>query len=244
MKIKLDDLRILAKSSESRKVKGTLSEIGLREFMLSVGNLVNHVPYNLQEDELAMLTISLDNWITTRNKKTISENITLGDIFFTDLGMNYKPECSYPHPVVILDIVDDLVFVVPTSTADEKINIAYHPIDKINGNPLYRKVNKDEDNFEDTCVLLLANVRTISKGRLIRRKDCLKQDINDPKSLFVEIKNTIFEKYFPMQYKEFLKLKRDNELLKLDNKNLHDKMNSEIDRLVKIIDAKENLKKA
>lgn len=179
---------------------------------------------NLYEDELAMLIISMQTWMNRRNDLTAKITYNLGDIVYTDLGVTYKLELSYAHPVIILESIGNMVLVAPTTTSQEKVQEAYHPIDNPNGNPYIRKVNKQEDNFEQTCVILLSNIRAISPGRLISKKSSLKQNINDPNSLFIEIKNKMFEYYLPKYYHRLDKVKKDLEVKQQENDELNTKI--------------------
>lgn len=197
--------------------------------------LSNFLPMcnNLYEDELAMLIISMQTWMNRRNYLTARFRYDLGDIVYTDLGVTYKLELSYAHPVIIMENIGNMTLVVPTTTSQEKVNEAYHPIDNKNGNQYIRKVNKDEDNFEETCAILISNVRAISPGRLISRKDSLKQNITDPSSLFVEIKNKIFEYYLPKHYHRFSKIQSELKKKELEIEDLNTKI---IEMVTKIND--------
>ena len=139
--------------------------------------------------------------------------INLGDIFLADLGNCYKPELAFPHPVVIIEIIGSMVLIVPSSTSPNIVNNAYHPIDNPTGNDFYRKVKKS-DGFNCDSALILSNLRAISQGRFLDHLGTL-NNINDPSSLFVEIKNKCFELCFPKQAISFKKATEElNEIKK------------------------------
>jgi mRNA-degrading endonuclease toxin of MazEF toxin-antitoxin module len=233
------DFKLLQKiatdvNAKNKQVKD--SSVVLSQYLNLLSNFLP-MCNNLYEDELAMLIISMQTWMNRRNDLTANFNCNLGDIVYTDLGITYKLELSYAHPVVIIENIGNMVLVVPVTTSQEKVNEAYHPIDNIDGNKYIRKVNKDEDNFEETCAVLISNIRTISPGRLIRRKDKLRQNISDPNSLFVEIKNKIFEYYLPKYYYFFKKISSE-----LENKNQEiEDLNTKIIEMMKKIDDLEQI---
>ena len=198
------------------------SELGWREFLVAVSYFTNLCSYRIMEDEIVDITKSIQNWnLKKDNAKYLIKNslgnfiegqIKLGDIFLADLGINYKPECAYVHPVLILEEIGSMVLVIPTSTNSDKISTGYHPIDNISGKWYHRKVY-NADGFDDTCVLLLNNLKVLSKGRLLEKKGQLNENITKETSIFYELKNTIFEHYLPKQYINFLKLSDENKRL-------------------------------
>lgn len=201
------------KNAKTRTAKD--SSLVLNQFLNALSNFMVK-GQELNEDELAMLTISLQTWLNRKDNIDANFNFDLGDIVYTDLGINYRGELAYGHPVIIIEKVGNMVVVVPVTTGNHKIEEAYHPVDNIDGNKYYRKVNKNEDNFEDTCVIILSNVMTISAGRLLKKHDSLKESISNPDSLFVEIKNKIFEYYLPKYFIQNKKLEDDNNKLRLE----------------------------
>ncbi|MCG5252190.1 hypothetical protein MCW62_12775 [Brevibacillus agri] len=132
--------------------------------------------------------------------------------------MNYNPELAYAHPVVVLEEVGALVLIVPVTTSSDMVTAAYHPVDNPNGNKLLWRVYST-DGFSKTGAVILSNMRTISKGRLLDKKGGL-HGISNPRSLFVEIKTKCFEICFPKQYITQLKLEKLVEDLTDDKKRL------------------------
>lgn len=213
--------------------KASESEICWREFLLSVAYFTNDCSYKIKEDEISDITKSLYNWTTRRNsKKCFSKNIDtgnydevevkVGDIFLADLGINYKPECSYVHPVIIIEKVEEYVVVLPTSTNENKILNAYN-FDTKTGKWYYIKVS-ESDGFDSTCVVMLNNLKTISKGRLIKHEGHLTEDIRKENSLYSNIKSLLYKHYFPRQYTKFKNTMSENEQLKEKIKNLEEEL--------------------
>lgn len=100
------------------------------------------------------------------------------------------------------------------------------------------------DGFSKTGAVILSNMRTISKGRLLDKKGAL-QNISKPDSLFVEIKTKCFEISFPKQYINLLKLEKKVEDLTDDKERLEkqvDELQKELTELKeKFTETKENM---
>ena len=190
---------------KSKKVKD--NESSLVDFTALLSNLIE-MSHELSEEELSFITISLQNWITRKNNTSYYDrrgNNTVKyekiSIFKNDLGIAYKPEIAYTHPVIILEKIRNYVLVVPTTTSKETVDSAYHPIDNPTGDKRYRKIKRGEGTEKD-CAVILTNATTISRGRLIERKGAL-NNINDENSLFNELKMKAFYYCFPKQYKTY-----------------------------------------
>lgn len=180
---------------------------------------------SFKEKESALHIMSMQNWITKKEVQTSRTAPKIGEIWLADLGSNYKPECSYPHPVLILEIVGNMVYVVPGTTSPRLVAQAYHPVDNETGSKFFRKVGRT-DGFSTVGTLILSNARSISKGRLLDRKGTM-QNISDPTSVFYEIKDKCFQFCFPKQYIELLKsrdkieeLEEDKNILTQENIDL------------------------
>lgn len=204
MKVNFAKLKKVIICPEAKVRCGNESSEALSEFTAFLTNYIQHA-HEIKEEELAMLIMSMQNWVIRRNYTTCKVPVRVGDIFFADLGNNYKPEFAYPHPVLILEKIGGLYLIVPTSTSPNLIQNAYHPIEQKDGMHFLRKV-KQEDGFEQDCVLLLSNIRTISPGRLLEKKGRI-HSVFGQDSLLQEIKMQAMQLCFPKQYLEFQKLK-------------------------------------
>lgn len=194
------------------------------EYTSLVSNYV--VKHNdFTEKESALHIMSMQNWIDKKTTTACQGTPKVGQIWLTDLGSNYMPECSYVHPAVILEIIGNMVYVVPTTSSPQTVSTAFHPTAKPGGNPYFRKVERS-DGFASTCALILSNARSISAGRLIAHKGDL-PDITTPNSLFKELKEKCFKFAFPKQHIELIKatgqlttLTEEKEQLTEDNTKL------------------------
>ncbi|MGD9570029.1 MAG: type II toxin-antitoxin system PemK/MazF family toxin [Sedimentibacter sp.] len=197
-------------SSETRIAKD--GSIPLSQFLNLLSNFADKAN-SFTESDLSLFTKSFQQYLNRRTFKTCRETVNVGDIFNVDFGINYEPEMSYNHPALILEVVGDLVLVVPTSTSPSKLSNAYHPKNNPSGCWYYYEVSKS-DGFAEKCTLILGNVCTISQGRLLEKKGHLTEDINKNNSLYKQVKHIILEKVF---YREYNSL--TNELCDLTNQN-------------------------
>lgn len=237
MKIDFDILRKIIRDRSNKQKLATDSADCLREFLNLDTNLIDE-NRSMKQDEAANFIMSMQNWLLRRGYTSTKETVSVGDIFYADLGINYKPEFSYHHPVIILEKIGGMYLVVPVSTTPDNITQAYHPVDNVNGNRMMRKVYGNDmgaqtDGFEKTGAVLLTDIKAISAGRLISKKGRLK-DINSEGSLFREIKESVFKFCFP---KINIKLyKTEKELEELKEK--HNQLENAYNELKKSIDMK------
>lgn len=247
MKINFESLRNIIRDRHNKNKNTSDSAVCLNEFLNLEVNSIEEIR-KMRQDESANFIMSLQNWFLRRNFTSTKICISIGDIFYADLGINYKPEFSYHHPVVILEKIGGMYLVVPVSTTPDNIKNAFHPIDNPDGNKMMRKVYGNDmgdksDGFEKTGAILLSDIKVISAGRLISKKGKLK-NINLQDSLFKEIKNTLFKLAFP---KENIRLyKINNEFTSLQQKytelehnynvlkNEHDTLQLEYNKLIEI----------
>jgi mRNA-degrading endonuclease toxin of MazEF toxin-antitoxin module len=209
MRVDFGKLKRVVDSPNSKSDMATNSSDCLAEFTALISNFAG-IAHTFSQEQLASLIISMQNWMLRREFTTCKSNVNIGDIFYTDLGNCYKPELAFPHPVVILEDVSNMVLVAPVSTSSEIVNNAFHPVDNPAGKKEYRKAGKT-DGFEHDCAIILSNIRTISKGRLLEKKGQL-NDISNPTSLFYEIKNKGFELCFPKQFIKFRNLSENKDI--------------------------------
>lgn len=211
MKVNFDALKKVLEKSSSKTEMAVDSNVCLREFNALLSNYIYCI-HTLKQDEVANIIMSMQHWILKKDVGKCRDSVKVGDIFYAELGNCYKPELAYAHPVVILEEIGGLVLVAPVTTSEEIVKSAYHPINNPEGNKFFRKVGK-EDNFDNECAIVLSNIKTISKGRLIEKKGSLK-DISNENSLFVEIKLKAFELFFPKQFIQYRNIMDENINLK------------------------------
>lgn len=185
---------------------------------------------------------SMDDWIDRKNNnnqpldRRITE-INVGDIYMVDWNLSYSPELSYEHPCVIIEKMEDFLFVLPVSAQKQYIEIGYHPTNNIDGNKNYRIVDIT-DGFNKQCVIHINQAKTISKTRILYKMGQLSTDEDGYSKLYQEIKEEMISKYFPIEYNQLLEenseYKRRIDYLSIQrkcNQSRADKYRNENDQL-------------
>lgn len=169
---------------------------------------------------------SMDNWMDRHNidHQPLDKKITtisIGDIFMVDWNLSYSPELSYEHPCVVIEKIEDFLFVLPVSGQKQYIEIGYHPIDQVDGNKNYRIVDVT-DGFNKRCVIHINQAKVISKTRILYRMGTLQINEKGECPLLDEIKTEMLNKYFPNEYNKLLEenneYRRRNEYLSIQRK--------------------------
>lgn len=238
MNIDFNALRIILRDPVSKTKSSEDSSVCLKEFLKIEENQIAFLR-GMMQDESANFIMSFQNWMLRRDKNSCKDPINIGDIFYADLGINYKPEFSYHHPVIILEKVGGMYLIVPVSTTPSNIASAFHPDDNPTGSTYLRKVYgndaapKASDGFERTGAVLLNEIKVISKGRLISKKGAL-SNISNPDSLFREIKQSVFKLSFPKEHINKMKLEQQLKEERQKNTDLSQKVSDLEDRLKKL----------
>lgn len=138
---------------------------------------------NMKQKEAAQHLLSQNYWTRYRKIKTLNKPLKqkynkpkVGDIWRTDFGNAYLPEIGYPHPAIILDIIDNLVLVSPITSVPNLFDNAYHP----SKNPLPEKseqkkyklgyrLYENEFGIKKNSTVKLTETKCISPARLISR---------------------------------------------------------------------------
>lgn len=209
MQIDYNQLKTIINQPTSKTDLAIDSSQCLTQFSALISNLI-YISHSLTQEQLASFTMSMQNWINRKDRTSCSCTVKVGDIFYTDLGNCYKPELAFPHPVVILEDVNNMVLVAPVTTSNDIVSIAYHPTSNPTGNVSFRKADSS-DGFEHECAIIISNIRVISKGRLLQKKGAL-HNITASDSLFNEIKNTAFKLCFPKQFISYRNLSENNNI--------------------------------
>lgn len=198
-----------------REIMAKDTSVVLTNYLYMMSNLNADVD-QWSASEMAMITNSLNRW-QDRKAKVNAQNITAGEIVMVDLGLNYAPELSYAHPAVVLEELRDIILVIPVTSSANKVAQAYHPVDNPGGKWFYRKVGVT-DGFAHDCVLLLSNLKVISKTAILSPMGKLECNLSDKTKLYREVKNTILKYYFHKEWKYTCDLERNyNSLVESDN---------------------------
>lgn len=238
LNLNFTELRGILRDINSKTKSTEESPVCLREFFKIIENEFQF-HRGLKQDESVNFMMSFQNWMLRREYNSCKDKVKIGDIFYADLGINYKPEFSYHHPVIILEKIGNMYLVVPVSTTSSNVQDAYHPTDKPDGDKFLRKVYGNEiptksDGFERTGAVLLTDIKTVSQGRLLSKKGSLK-NISQEGSLFREIKEKTFKLSFPKEQIKLLKTSQELEKAKVENEELR-KANEELQEKYRILE--------
>lgn len=214
------DYNLLKKISLDKKNKTKLvfdESIVLSSFLKLLSNIIYEFD-RMHVNEVALFINSINHWVT--NKKYINKKkYKPGTIIEYDCGLNYSGELSYRHTGLVLEELDKKILVIPSSSSEKYIK---RTSEKENGLWYYKLVGKSE-GFDHDCVLLVDNLKMISKQRVIGKFGNIQKEPAG-KNLFNTIKVDILSHYFSKQYNELV----------IQNKDLCriiDEKNIEIDEL-------------
>lgn len=245
MEIDIQALKEISKDKTNKDINGFDDSILLFSLLKLLSNLI-YTTSNFTVNEISLFVYSLNNWLKRKSyKSTIKYKV--GDIIEFDCGLNFYGELSYRHTGIILDVTDKMVLTAPTTSTSSYID---KTSEKEKGIWYYKLVGKT-DGFDHNCVLMLNNIKMISKSRIITSYGNM-TNTSEGQKYFDEIKLEILKHYFSKQCLDFehkiLDLeseikKKDNQILDLNEKNvkLFDK-NKELREKINHIYSKKNRK--
>lgn len=187
---------------------------------------------------------SMDDWIdrNENDHKPLDskiKTINVGEIYMVDWNLSYSPELSYEHPCVVIEKLDDFLFVLPVSGQKQYLEIGYSPSENKDGDKNYRIVDVD-DGFRKRCVIHINQAKVISQTRILYKMGELKIDDKGNCKLLDEIKLEMINKYFHNEYNSLLEqnneYKRRIDYLSVQrkcNQSRADKYRNENERLKK-----------
>lgn len=159
-----------------------------REYLLS-----------LKVYDTASLLIAEQDWLK-RKDFSINYNKLVGRILKVDFGKVYNCENGYFHYGVCISEFDDKYLVIPMTTSNDEIKIAYHPTYRVTGEKRLYLLKKEDGNTKDAA-LYVNDAKFISNGRIISVGKKIKEEA------FRHICNLFFEVSLPFiwsQYSELL----------------------------------------
>ena len=131
-------------------------------------------------------------------------------ILFVEFGFGYSPELSYSHPCLLLSYDNKLCKVVPITSSNKIVNVAFHPVLNPSGNKAFFLLPTGTCGLSKPSALYIRQVRTISESRIIKIIDAN----GLPKDLYTEIRNLVFADIFPDIFYKQQKLIEENQNLK------------------------------
>lgn len=211
MKIPQDDLKIIALDKINKTKDAFEESILLSSALKIISNLIYGFE-RMKSSELAQCIYSLNHWINSRSYIT-TKKYKPGSIVEIELGLNYHSEISYRHLGVVLEDLNKKVVIVPVTSSTFCID---NSSEKVNGQWYYRLTGRSEGFDRDECILVLNDLKSVNKGRIIAKLGNM-TDFETGKVLFDDIKMEILKKYFSKQCSEYestiSNLKKENEFL-------------------------------
>lgn len=214
MHIDYELLKRISLDENNKKKDSVNDSIVLSSFLKLISNMIFELE-NLKVNELALITNTINHWIKNKTYSS-KKKYKAGTIIEYECGLNYEGELSYRHTGLILDDCQNkFILVVPTTSSKKYIDKSS---EKENGLWYYVLVGKKE-GFDHECVLLLNNMKVVSKKRIIGSFGNMCKDENGTK-FFEEVKTTLMSRYFQKQYDKMTKritdLEKENEANKVE----------------------------
>lgn len=195
MKIDYNLLKQISLDDENKTKNAFEDSIILSSFLKLFSNIIYELQ-SLKVNEVALFVNSMNHWITNK-KHSANRKYRPGTVIEYECGLNYQDELSYRHTGLVLEEFDKKVVVVPSSSTQSLIEKSS---EKEDGLWYYVLVGKNE-GFDHDCVLLLNDMKTISKKRIIGSFANMTKSIDGAK-IFNEIKTILIQHYFPKQLLE------------------------------------------
>lgn len=197
MRIEYDLLKQELKKPNSKEKIAFNDSIILSSLLSLISNLI-YGAEQMKVNELAMFVSSLNHWMTNKtllNKRTFK----VGDIIEFECGLNYSGELAYRHTGIILGTSNTHVMVVPSTSGT---SYKQKSSEKYGGLWYYYLVG-EQYGFEHECVLLLNNLKVVSKQRIIAKFKNAIEFANDGMQLIDDLKETLIMHYFEKQYNQY-----------------------------------------
>ena len=202
MRIDYETLKRISLESKNKTKDAFDDSIILSSFLKLFSNIIYELQ-SLKVNEVALFVNSMNHWITNK-KYSSNKKYKPGTIIEYECGLNYQEELSYRHTGLVIEELDKKIVVIPSSSTNSLIDKSS---EKENGLWYYVLVGKNE-GFDHECVLLLNDMKTVSKKSVIGSFKKMTKSIPGSK-IFDTIKLSLVHHYFPKQILEKDNIIRD-----------------------------------
>lgn len=127
-----------------------------REFML-----------NQSVYDMTSLLIAEQDWIKRHSKQQVFSENLVGKILRVDFGKTYLCENGFVHYALCIAENQGKYCVIPMTTANDEIKMAYHPKFRQTGEKRLYLLKKSDGNSKDAA-LYINDLKFISSGRIIK----------------------------------------------------------------------------
>ena len=197
MDIDRDKLKNIEKS-KSRK-KAFSDSLVLSSYLKIVHKLIE-IGSKMSMVEMARFTNSIDHWIKNRPANKKSRHCSEGTIIEAEFGLTYKTETPYRHSALVIKEYPNKVIVIPSTSKSDYWDNAFHPLSNPNGNKEYFRVTTT-DGFDHNCVLVMNDLKTISKNRII--STCGRMDTLSEDCIYKQIRKLLLNDIFSEEVNEY-----------------------------------------
>lgn len=147
-----------SKASDNEDCKRELEKYlnNFREFML-----------NQSVYDMTSLLIAEQDWIKRHSRQQVFLESLVGKILRVDFGKAYLCENGFVHYAICIAENQGKYCVIPMTTANDEIKMAYHPEFRPTGEKRLYLLKKSDGNSKDSA-LYINDLKFISSGRIIK----------------------------------------------------------------------------
>lgn len=197
MNIDRDKLKDIEKTKSNKKAFS--DSLVLSSYLKIVHKLIE-TGSKMSMVEMARFTNSINHWVENRPANKKSRHCSEGTIIEVEFGLTYKTETPYRHSALVIKEYQNKVIVIPSTSKSDYWDNAFHPLSNPNGNKEYFRVTTT-DGFDHNCVLVMNDLKTISKNRII--STCGRMDILSENCIYKQIRKLLFNDIFAEEIKEY-----------------------------------------
>lgn len=155
-----------ANNEANKRNKANDNEICKNELEKYLRNFKEHM-LTLSVYDMSSLLIAEQDWIKRYNKNTVYSDSLIGKIIKVDFGKTYLCENGLIHYAICIGECQNKYLVVPMTTSNDEIKIAYHPEFRNTGEKRLYLLKKADGNSKDSA-LYINDMKFISSGRIIK----------------------------------------------------------------------------
>lgn len=197
MDIDRDKLKNIEKSKSRKKA---FSDSLVLSSYLKIVHKIIEIGSKMSMVEMARFTNSIDHWIKNRPANKKSRHCSEGTIIEAEFGLTYKTETPYRHSALVIKEYPNKVIVIPSTSKSDYWDHAFHPLSNPNGNKEYFRVTTT-DGFDHNCVLVMNDLKTISKNRII--STCGRMDTLSEDCIYKQIRKLLLNDIFSEEVNEY-----------------------------------------
>lgn len=179
LKLDWSTINSILSDTENKNIDCHMDKKLLLEWSYCSTNYFNYCLENCSKYEVAQIISSQDNYLKKKNTRANSVKYQKRQIIMVELGENYN-NLSYKHPCIVMDSIDDKVFIVPCTSGQAPRNK--------NNNIYSGYIEADVcDGFSHLTTAILKEARCIDKTQIA-------YPIKDSNSTYKKVEEEFFKK--------------------------------------------------